>query len=306
MRFENYHPVINLIYFLAVMVSTVLFTHPWYVGVSFVCAFVYSVKLCGKKALVLNCVLSFLTLPWAWWYSFYNHFGITPLRQNFIGNSITLEAAVYGFIVGVTAVSVLMWFECLHAVMSTDKWVYLLGRVSPKASLFLSILLRTVPRIKARFKKTDAAQSSIGRGAGQGNILIRVINTFREASIVLTWSLENFIEVSESMKSRGYTLRGRTSFSLYRFDNRDRAFILSLFACLSVLAMAFILDQTAIQYDPEIIFNRMTPASYVFYLVHGIFCLMPMGVQIIGEARFRSARKKSGKGLRPGSTVSGD
>ena len=292
MRFENYHPAINLIYFLSVMVSTVLFRHPWYVAVSFLCAFIYSVKLCGVKAFILNVILCILTLPFTWWYSFYNHFGITPLRHNFIGNSITLEAVVYGFVLGVIVITVIMWFECLHAVMSTDKWVYLTGRVSPKLSLFLSILLRTVPRIKARFKKTDTAQTCVGRGAKQGFVLRRIINTFREASIVLTWSLENFIEVSDSMKSRGYTLRGRTSFSLYRFDNRDRLFVLCLFMCLSVLAMAFILDQTTIQYDPEIIFNRMTFASYIFYLVHAAFCLMPMTVQVAGEAKFRSAKRR--------------
>ena len=45
MSFENYHPAINLIYFVSVMVSTALFRHPWYVAVSFLCAFIYSVKL---------------------------------------------------------------------------------------------------------------------------------------------------------------------------------------------------------------------------------------------------------------------
>ena len=293
MRFDSYHPFINLIYFTSVMVSTVLFRHPWYVAVSFACAFVYSVKLCGRKAFILNCVLTLLTVPYAAWYSFYNHFGITPLRQNFIGNSITLEAVVYGTVLGIIIITVMMWFECLHAVMSTDKWIYLLGRISPKMSLFLSILLRTVPRIKARFRKTDTAQTSIGRGSSQGGTIRRTANLFRELSIVLTWSLENFIEVSDSMKSRGYTLKGRSCFSLYRFDNRDRLFILSLFGCLSVLFMAFILDQTSIQYDPQIIFNRMTALSYVFYLVHAVFCLMPMVVQIVGEARFRAARSRS-------------
>ena len=67
--------------------------------------------------------------------------------------------------------------------------------------------------------------------------------------------------------------------------------MLCLFICLSVLAMAFILDQTTIQYDPEIIFNRMTFASYIFYLVHAVFCLMPMAVQVVGEVKFSSSRR---------------
>ena len=54
MSFDNYHPAINLIYFVSVMVSTVLFRHPWYVAVSFLCAFIYSVKLCGEKEYIFS------------------------------------------------------------------------------------------------------------------------------------------------------------------------------------------------------------------------------------------------------------
>ena len=39
---------------------------------------------------------------------------------------------------------------------------------------------------------------------------------------MLTWSLENAIETADSMKSRGYGLPGRTAFSIYRFDDRDK------------------------------------------------------------------------------------
>ena len=93
-------------------------------------------------------------MAFALYYSSYHHFGITVLRQNFIGNNMTLESLVYGMVLGVSIAGVIIWFSCVHSVVSTDKVVYLFGRVSPKLSLFLAIFLRMVPRIKGEAKKS--------------------------------------------------------------------------------------------------------------------------------------------------------
>ncbi len=293
MKFDSYHPTINLIYFTSVIAATICFKHPAFLTVSYFCAFVYSVKLNGVRTLVFDLCLIPLIAAWTWWYSYYNHFGITVLSQNFIDNSITLEAVVYGAVTGVIVAAVLMWFSCIHAVVSSDKIIYLFGRVSPKLSLFLSIILRTVPRIKERAKKINTAQRCIGRGLGQGNIFRRFVNFWRIVSIVITWILEYFVEVSDSMRCRGYGLKGRTAFSIYRFDNRDRSFVIVVFWCLTVILMAVLLDQVNIQYNPEIIFNRITPLSYVFYAAYAFLCLLPMGLQVIGETRFGRMRNQA-------------
>lgn len=153
MRFDSYHPTINFIYFAGVMTCTVGFNHPAFLAVSFVSSFAYSIKLRGRRAAAFNSILFLLSALYALWYAYYNHFGVTNLRQNFIGNQITLEALVYGWVIGITAASIMMWFSCLHAVVSTDKLIYLFGRILPKLSLFISILLRTVPRVRDMRRK---------------------------------------------------------------------------------------------------------------------------------------------------------
>ena len=57
MRFDSYHPAINLIYFVSAIGLALSFNHPVFVAVSYVCAFAYSVKLNGKKALIFNLCL---------------------------------------------------------------------------------------------------------------------------------------------------------------------------------------------------------------------------------------------------------
>ena len=293
MNFEAYHPAINLIYFVSVIAAAILFRHPAYLAIAYVCSFAYSVKLGKKRALVFNLCLIPLMAVWVLWYASYHHFGVTVLAHNFIGNEITLESAVYGGVIGIVAASTIMWMSCVHRVFSTDKIVYLFGRISPRLSLMLAILLRAVPRIKAQGKKIALAQKCIGRGANQGNVFRRFLNALRIASMLITWTAEAFVATADSMRCRGYTLKHRTAFSIYRFDNRDRSFVIAIFVCLTFLLTGDLFDQTNIVYNPRIIMNRVTSLSYVFYAGYAALCLMPMTLEIVGEIRFRRLRKES-------------
>ncbi len=287
MKFDSYHPAINAIFFVLVLAAALCFNQPVFLAISYLCPFVYAIKLNGKKAVWFNFLLVPLIARYAIFYASYRHFGVTSIAVNSIGNQITLEALVFGFVQGVIAASVLMWFSCVHAVVSTDKIIYLTGRIAPKGSLFLSMCLRMVPRIRKRFAMVHTAQQCIGKGIYQGTIWQRICNFFRVASIVLTWTLENFVQTADSMKSRGYTLKGRTAFSIYRFDGRDRSFVITIFFCATSMLMAVLFDQTRILYNPEILLNRITSISCLFYLGYAFLCFLPMLLQIAGEYRLK-------------------
>ena len=291
MGFEKCHPAVNFIYFATVIAGMILFQHPIFLLISFICAFLYSVKRNGLKALLFNTALLPLIAAFALYYSSYHHFGVTVLQQNMIGNNITLESLVYGFVLGFVIAGVLIWFSCVYSVFTTDKVVYLFGKVSPRMSLFLAIILRMVPRIKKEARKINTAQRGIGKGANQGNIFQRLHNSIRILSMLITWTIDSLTLVSESMRSRGSSLRGRKAFSIYRFDNRDRAYVIGIFACLTVVFMAVMLQQTDILYDPRIRINPITGMSYLFYAGYAIFCLMPLGLELWTEYCFWKARK---------------
>ncbi len=290
MKFDSYHPAINLVFFVAVIAMTIGFTQPVFLGISYISAFAYSVKLNGKRGLVFDLCLVVFVAAWTWFFSAFNHFGITNIGRTIAGNQMTLESVVFGFVIGVIIAAVLMWLSCMHAVVSSDKVVYLFGRVSPKLSLGLSIVLRMVPMIKRHAAKLDGAQKCIGRGSGQGNLLRRVRNALGRFSIMTTWTTESMAQSSDSMRSRGYALRGRTAFSIYRFDNRDRSFVIFLFLCIFVVVMGALLNQTTISYSPAILMNRITATSYVFYVAYAALCLSPLVLQTVGEVRFARLR----------------
>lgn len=294
MEFSRYHPAINFLYFAAVLAGTILFRQPVYLLISYGCAFLYLLKLRGLRALLPGLGLLPFALLFALWYGSYHHFGVTVLGVNFIGNRMTLESFLCGGTWAMVCVTAVLWLGCLHAVFTTDKIVYLLGRVSPHLSLFLAILLRTVPRLNVQRRRIELAQRGIGRGKGQGSLLFRARNALRRGSILLTWLTEGIAATADSMRCRGCSLRGRTAYSLYRFDGRDRTFVIGLCTLMSLLVMAALLDQTMIRFTPQIVMMPITPLSGLFYGAWAVLCLLPPALELIGAHRFQRLQQSIG------------
>lgn len=144
----------------------------------------------------------------------FNHYGVTMLYYvKSSGNWITLEALVYGVVLGAVMFVVIQWFSCYNKVMTTDKFIYLFGRIIPALSLILSMALRFVPRFTAQLKVIRSGQKAMGRDVSEGSLFARIRHGLNMLSILVTWALENAIETSDSMRSRGYGLKGRTAFS---------------------------------------------------------------------------------------------
>ena len=285
MRFDSYHPAINVIFFVSVMTFSFIFTQPVFLFIGYICSFIYSYYLGKTKALIINVTVFVLIIIYALYYSSYNHFGVTNIGINIIGNTLTLESIYAGLVKGVHIATGMMWFYCITKTISSDKVIYILGKFCPKLSLFISIILRFVPQVSNRFFCANRAQTSVGKGIFQGNLIQRIHHALCVISIVITWTLDIFMDNAMSMKSRGYTLKGRTAYSLYRFDNRDRSIVIVIFTCLTVIMMAIMLDQTRILINPHIIMNPITFFSYVFYGVYMLYCLLPMILNVYGTLK---------------------
>ena len=92
------------------------------------------------------------------------------------------------------------------------------------------------------------------------------------------------------MRSRGSLLRGRTAFSIYRFDNRDRAFVISLFTCITLTLMGVILGSGKMWYNPRIVWRPLNAIGILTAAGYLVLCLMPLGLELWTDYRFRKAR----------------
>ena len=292
MGFESCHPAVNFLFFAAALYGAVRFDHPVFLAIAYVSAFAYSVRRCGKRAVAVNLFFIPLILIFGLYYSSYHHFGVTVLRQNFIGNNLTVESFVYGLVKGMRFAILCMWLEVIFRVVTSDKVGYLFGRISPRLSLFLTILLRFIPRVGREARKINLARKGIGRGSNQGSLFRRLANCLGIFSMLVTWMISALVLESDAMRSRGSLLRGRTAFSIYRFDNRDRAFVIALFSGITLTAMGAILGATTMFYNPRIVWKPLKNVSALTAAGYAALCLLPMGLECWTEYRFHRARRE--------------
>jgi len=272
--FSGYHPVINLFYFVLVLAFSMVLMHPVCLCISLAAALCCSLTLGGKKSVRGSLLLLLpMALVAAAVNVLFNHEGATILAYLPSGNPLTLESIVYGFSAAAMLSALVLWFLCFSQVMTSDKLVYLFGRIIPALSLVISMTLRFVPKFKAQFKVVADAQKCAGRPIDEGRTLRKMKNAVTVFSIMVTWSLENGIETADSMKSRGYGLPGRSAFSIYTFDKRDKLAALWLSFCAVFLFSGALTGRFQWQYYPIMRGAEpsfVTAAMYVVYLALGL------------------------------------
>lgn len=275
--FSGYHPLINFLFFALVLGGTMIFLHPVSLCISLAGALGYNIYLKGWKKGSLFYLLPMVLMA-AILNPAFNHEGATILTYLPSGNPLTLESIAYGIAAGGMLAAVILWFSCYTEVMTSDKFVYLFGRIIPALSLLLSMTLRFVPKYKAQFQMVREAQKCVGRDISNGSILSRMKHTVTIFSIMVTWALENAIETADSMKSRGYGLPGRTAFSLYRFENRDKLALLWLLFCGFYMGCGAFLGGLKWRYFPTIQGAGLNWQTVSLQLVYLALCYTPVAL----------------------------
>ena len=290
--FSRYHPAVNFLFFALVLVFSMVLMHPVCLLISLLGAVLYVIQLNGRKGLrfSLKVALPVMLLA-ALVNPAFNHAGVTILTYLPTGNPLTLESILYGLAAGCMLCAVLLWFVCYNRVLTSDKFVYLFGRVIPALSLVLSMTLRFVPRFRRQFRTVAQAQRFMGRDTENGSLLRRGRNAMKVFSIMVTWSLESAIDTADSMRSRGYGQPGRTAFALYRLDDRDRSLLLWLGFCGLYLLSGVLSGGLYFQYYPLLLGAPAQPLTVSFFAVYLLLCLTPAGLSLAQRRRLRRLMK---------------
>ena len=287
--FSKYHPLVNFLYFVLVIGFSMMLNHPIAQGISLICACAYAVQTEGKKAVLftLKWCLPVMLLT-AFMNPAFSHEGVTILLYFPTGNPLTLESILYGLSAGIMLATVMLWFMNFNRVITSDKFIYLFGRIIPAMSLVISMTLRFIPKFKAQMNMVVDAQKSIGRDISEGSLWRRTKIAVTVLSIMVTWALENAIETADSMKSRGYGLQGRTAFSIYRFDDRDKMALLYLSFCGFYLLSGMMVSAFGFRYFPSIRYIGLNATTLSFQFVYLILCIMPVALNAAEEKKWKA------------------
>lgn len=263
--FSKHHPAVNFIFFVAAILFAVLIQHPAYLLAGAVCAGLYYLLLCGRKAAkMLLLLLPFLVLltvvnP------LFNTRG-THILFRLLGRPYTLEALYYGAATAGIFLVMMLWFGCYNAVMTGDKFTALFGNLLPSLSLLLVMVLRLVPDMLRKTKQIAGSRRSIGKGSPpNASFREKLQEGMTVLSTLVSLALEGSLVTADSMRSRGYGCAKRQSFMLYRMKAGDWVLLFTQLCLIGLLSFFLFSGAASAEFTPVL---QLAPVSG-----HGLFPL---------------------------------
>ncbi len=277
--FKNYHPMVLLIYFASILLMAMFLWNPLIQTLSLLGGLAFFMALYSRKEVGTNLLfygglflLITVTNP------IFSHQGITPLFfMN--GNPVTKEAFFYGAAAAMLLISVMVWFKSYEKVMTSDKFLYLFGRVMPKVSLTISMALGFVPEFRREMVKVEKTQKAMGL-YGNESYLDKLKGKISVMSVLISWSLENAVEKSHAMKARGYGLKGRTQYSIFTLKSQDKILISLCLFLLAIIMFGVAKGETRFYYYPGVSSLSFNLLSQVTYLSFTLMAFLPVIIEV--------------------------
>lgn len=271
--FSKLHPAVILLYYSLAVFFIIFYSHPLVTGLAGGVVFISYVSFAGIKkggrrflgsmgvmaaCLIMNPLL--------------NHRGVTLLFM--LGDSrITLEAVLYGVNMALILLASFFLFAGFSHYMRAEKIMTLFGKRFPSFSLLFSMILRFVPKVGKDYREMTNIHG----------------NKPAVWSALIGLSMEESLERSLSMKSRGYGSGKRSSYYGKRFTRRDVA-VLIFFLLIGVQSIGFYLySGMEARFFPDV---EISEIPLYECIVLTIFYGIPLLMRGKEEMAWRLSRRK--------------
>ena len=200
-----------LLYLFIQIVFMVIFQQIVLLMVGFISTLILYVVIMKKHSLIKQLLFILLVMLIAFLLNpLFNHRGMHILFY-FMENPVTLESLWAGARAALIMGETLLLFGVFQHSMTAEDWQEILGRLSPNIALLFSLILSLCPRLTRKFTQIRS--------------LMRVNHqkdkTRKSLEMLVSFSMEDAINMSMSMKARGYGLKKRTLFRRRRLSNKD-------------------------------------------------------------------------------------
>lgn len=275
MNIKTFHPLVILAFFVGVSVTTMLTMHPFLLATCFVCSFInlwYEKRGTGLKLLlqIMSPVALFavVILP------LFSHRGETALFY-LNGLAVTKEQIFMGVILCFLFATVFSWVMVAREYLDEEKILYLFGAFLPVIGLMVSMVFRMLPMMRRRYREISEGMQGLLITEQNKTFPSKVRFEMKKISILIAWTLEQSMETSISMESRGYGVkRKRSSFHLFHFYGRDAV---ALILCIIIFTLTFIWESGKYaSCFPVIRYDKLEAFDIVWLLVVSVISLFPV------------------------------
>jgi energy-coupling factor transport system permease protein len=181
---------------------------------------------------------------------------------------LTVEALVYGLLLGARVVAVVFACALLTAAVDPDEVLRLSRRVSFRSALTAALAVRLVPVLARDGRRLAQAAHCRAKPAGRPAVL----------RAVATSALDRAVDVAATLEVRGYASpapgRGRARGGGPPWSRHDLAFAASGVALLALVAGATIADAAAFSAYPRLQ-AAVGPAEIALCLAIALVALLP-------------------------------
>lgn len=289
--FMRLHPFVNVVYFLGMMVFTMLYMDPLLLGVTGVICFFYLVYLEGIGGFKENLTLLPFILLLGFVNPVFNHNGRTVLFR-IKGIPFTLEAFFFGLVSAVMIYDMILLFRIFHMIMTSDKIIVVFSKVFPTGALLFTMVLRFVPMYKLQIQRMHAARIGIGQSGNEKKKLQKIRNGVELISGLFTWSLENALETADSMKGRGFGLKGRTFYLRTKLTRADISVLIWEAVCVAGMVYGAVNRAYHVVYYPVFQWNKGGMADVAGYVFFTAFAGIPLLLDGKEEVTWKCLRQK--------------
>jgi|LSQX01.2.fsa_nt_gb energy-coupling factor transport system permease protein len=278
--FSAYHPLPCFLYYIGVIILTMLINHPIFLLTAL--AMIIAINIMQDKGKSLKEFLSYyivMALFIVVINPIVSHRGSTILFY-FLDNPVTLEALIYGIIMSLSLLIVICAFLSYNMVICADKLMYLFSRLIPQITFIIMLAVRFVPLLKKRIDDINMVQKSRRHSISKLIFKQRIIERMKVLNTLVSWTLEEALETSQSMRARGYgVIKKRTYYFRYKMEKKDYLLII-LLILLFLLSFSFwyfrILDYQIYPEVNSLNFDMKTIISYFIFIMY-------MGIPIFTE-----------------------
>lgn len=281
-RFSESYPAVSFSFFMLIILVTVITGNPIYTLISFAGAFFYRIRLLGKKAFQNLKFLLPLILFAGVFNLLFSHYGVTRLFT-ICGYDFMLESFAFGIKTGLMLGAVILWFASYTDVITSEKFMAVFGGFMPNLALLFSMVLRFIPLMIKTSNEIKEAN------IGMGNEVKGLKNSINHFSCLVSVSLEKSIETADSMKSRGFGKKKRKPYIRYRFRPADGVLLACIIVLFASMVFSDLFQINAFVFEPKMAFSN---TNVMFYIVFGIFAVLPMTVDLTEEIKWHFLKLK--------------
>jgi len=285
-NFSAYHPFVLLIFYIFVIVITMFTFNPVLLLISLTGALFFSLSYMSVKKFIKKTLLYlFIVIIISVTNPFFSHNGVTVLF--FLNDKpFTLEAIYYGAGIGIMLIAVLVWFNAYTLTMTSDKFLYLFGKISPRISLVISMVFRFIPAFKKQTRDVRNTRKLLGAYGDEG-FIEKIKGGISIFSVMITWALESSIETAASMKSRGYGTGKRSHFSIFNFTGADAILLAAISILSTIVLIGLASNDLYFAYYPYITGIKVENIALPAYISFGILTFIPAILEIKERIRWK-------------------